>query len=56
MKIIKGLAMMIFMGYLVLWIVTPTSVFYNKWLVRETAHTTSTYFEAQGNLVPLHIS
>ncbi|KAF5801422.1 putative ferric-chelate reductase (NADH) [Helianthus annuus] len=54
MKIIQGLAITIFMGYLVLWIVTPTSVYYNKWLVRETAHTTSTYFEAQGSMMLLY--
>ncbi|KAL7591604.1 hypothetical protein Lser_V15G31558 [Lactuca serriola] len=54
MKIIKGLAILVFVGYLFLWVMTPTYVFKQKWLVRVRAHTTSTYFGTQGPTMLLY--
>ncbi|KAI7758408.1 hypothetical protein M8C21_013096 [Ambrosia artemisiifolia] len=54
MKMIKGLAMMVFIGYLFLWVITPTYVFKQKWVVRVRAHTTSTYFGSQGPTMLLY--
>ncbi|KAJ0598196.1 putative ferric-chelate reductase (NADH) [Helianthus annuus] len=54
MKMIKGLAMMVFIGYLFLWVITPTYVFKKKWILRVRAHTTSTYFGTQGPTMLLY--
>ncbi|XP_076890650.1 ferric reduction oxidase 2-like [Bidens hawaiensis] len=48
MKMIKGVTLMVFIGYLFLWVITPTHVFLYKWLRKVRAHTVSTYFGYQG--------
>ncbi|CAI9292139.1 unnamed protein product [Lactuca saligna] len=54
MKLIKELAMLVFLGYLFLWVITPTYVYKQKWLVRVRAHTASTYFGTQGPTMLLY--
>nr|GEV82859.1 ferric reduction oxidase 2-like [Tanacetum cinerariifolium] len=54
MKMIKGLAILIFTGYLLLWVITPTYVYKTKWLPKVRAHTNSTYFGAQGPTMLLY--
>ncbi|KAL8192349.1 hypothetical protein R6Q57_027534 [Mikania cordata] len=54
MMMIKGLAMVVFIGYLFLWVITPTYVYKQKWLVTVRAHTTSTYFGTQGPTMLLY--
>nr|XP_043619291.1 ferric reduction oxidase 2-like [Erigeron canadensis] len=54
MMMIKGIAVLVFIGYLFLWVITPTYVYKQKWLVKIRAQTTSTYFGPQGTTMLLY--
>ncbi|PWA82734.1 ferric reduction oxidase 2 [Artemisia annua] len=54
MKMIKGIALLVFIGYLFLWAITPTRVYKTEWLVKVKAQTTSTYFGDQGTTMLLY--
>ncbi|XP_076906789.1 ferric reduction oxidase 2-like [Bidens hawaiensis] len=56
MKMIQGVTLVVFIGYLFLWVITPTHVFWYKWLVKVRAHTFSTYFGYQGPNMLLYTS
>ncbi|KAH9646866.1 Ferric reduction oxidase 2 [Citrus sinensis] len=45
---IKLLVMVIFLGYILLWIIMPTNKFYLNWLPQIQSKTNSTYFGEQG--------
>ncbi|KAI3681791.1 hypothetical protein L6452_36596 [Arctium lappa] len=54
MKLMKWFIMLVFVGYLFLWVITPTYVFKKTWLVRVRAHTKTTYFGTQGPTMLLY--
>lgn len=45
---IKLLVLVIFLGYMMIWIMMPTNIFWLHWLPRIHAATASTYFGEQG--------
>lgn len=46
---IMGLILIIFLGYLMIWIMMPTNVYREHWAIKIHAQTNSTYFGRQGN-------
>lgn len=45
---VRLLAAAVFMGYIVLWTISPTNRYREKWLPKLRADTNSTYFGTQG--------
>jgi len=48
---ILALALTIFLGNLMMWIIMPTSTYYEKWVPVLVAATNSTFFDIQGILI-----
>ncbi|CAH9118158.1 unnamed protein product, partial [Cuscuta europaea] len=46
-----GLALLVFLGNLMMWIIMPTFTYYLKWLPQLLAHTNSTFFDIQGTIM-----
>ncbi|PSS11693.1 Ferric reduction oxidase [Actinidia chinensis var. chinensis] len=51
---IMVLVMVVFVGYLLLWLMTPTNVYRQKWLPKIRADANSTFFGAQGPTILLY--
>lgn len=47
-RVIMGILMVVFLGILMIWILTPTAYYKLNWLGTVRLKTTSTYFGAQG--------
>lgn len=45
---ILALALTIFLGNLMMWVIMPTSTYYQKWVPALLAATNSTFFDIQG--------
>ncbi|CAA0830679.1 Ferric reduction oxidase 2 [Striga hermonthica] len=43
------LALVVFLGNTMMWIIMPTDTYYNHWLIHILAHTNSTFFGIQGS-------
>ncbi|KAL0464829.1 UNVERIFIED_CONTAM: Ferric reduction oxidase 2 [Sesamum latifolium] len=48
------LALVVFLGNIMMWIIMPTDTYYNDWLLHILADTNSTFFGIQGNTVWSH--
>lgn len=49
--IIMGLVMILFLGYIFIWVIFPTNLYKKNWILKIRAHTMSTYFgTVQGKL------
>ncbi|KAJ1378650.1 putative ferric reduction oxidase 2-like, partial [Sesbania bispinosa] len=44
---IKGLVLVVFLGWIFIWIMAPTNTYKQMWMPELGAKTTSTYFGAQ---------
>ncbi|GER26442.1 ferric reduction oxidase 2, partial [Striga asiatica] len=42
-------ALIVFLGNIMMWIIMPTDTYYNHWLIHILAHTNSTFFGIQGS-------
>lgn len=45
---IKTAVMVVFLGYVFIWVILPTNLYKKHWLPKIRAHTMSTYFGTQG--------
>ncbi|KAL2251762.1 ferric reduction oxidase 2-like [Sesamum indicum] len=45
------LALLVFLGNIMMWIMMPTDTYYNDWLLHILAHTNSTFFGIQGPIM-----
>ncbi|KAK6142792.1 hypothetical protein DH2020_023140 [Rehmannia glutinosa] len=45
------LALLVFLGNIMMWIIMPTDTYYNNWLLHILAHTNSTFFTRKGSQV-----
>ncbi|KAK3028760.1 hypothetical protein RJ639_037981 [Escallonia herrerae] len=54
MKAIRAMVMVVFIGYLFIWVMTPTNVYRQKWLPSIRAKTSSTYLGAQGSTILIY--
>ncbi|KAL0412045.1 UNVERIFIED_CONTAM: putative ferric reduction oxidase 1 [Sesamum latifolium] len=45
------LALLVFLGYIMMWIMMPTDTYYNHWLLHILADTNSTFFGIQGPIM-----
>ncbi|KAG8391861.1 hypothetical protein BUALT_Bualt01G0231000 [Buddleja alternifolia] len=45
------LALLVFLGNIMMWIIMPTDTYYNDWLLHILAHTSSTFFGIQGPIM-----
>lgn len=53
---ILALALIVFLGNIMMWIIMPTDTYYNNWLLHIMADTNSTYFGIQGHSFLFHFS
>ncbi|XP_078440350.1 ferric reduction oxidase 2-like [Wolffia australiana] len=56
LRILRLLSATIFLGYIVLWMISPTDRFWRHWLPKLRAQTSSTYFGSQGTNLLLFTS